>query len=89
LEKMLQAIFDSINDMKSDIRDIKADVSELKDGQTRIERKLDAIPAQYENLEKHIGDEFRRQESVIETLAARSIRHESDIRDINRMIKNQ
>lgn len=70
--------------------ELKKDVSSIKD------YLITGLAPYFEQIEKHIDektDELKEtleaQQSVIDTLAARSVKHESEIKDLKRILKNQ
>jgi uncharacterized phage infection (PIP) family protein YhgE len=57
---------------------------------------INGLGPYFERIERHIDLKTRKitdiledQQRVIDTLAARSVRHESDIKDFKRILKNQ
>lgn len=73
-----------VKSMGKDIKSLETDVKFLKDGQERIERKIGGIPEQYEQLEVYLA----KQHLIVGTLSARSIEHESEIKDLRRLVNN-
>lgn len=76
---------------------LEKDVKELKVGQAQLQNNLiHGLGPYFEQIEKHIDaktgelkETLEDQQRVIDTLAARSIRHESEIKDFKRLLKNQ
>ncbi|AGK53814.1 hypothetical protein [Bacillus sp. 1NLA3E] len=60
----------------------------------RKDKKISSIIVQYQHLESFIGTEIKRltaihdKQKTIDLLAARSIQHEADINELNRVVKN-
>ncbi|MDQ0243033.1 archaellum component FlaC [Bacillus fengqiuensis] len=78
--------------MEDTLKLILTELKSIKDGQARLEEKIDrierkmtGIPESYEKLEEFVG----RQQRVIEELSARSIEHRVEIKEMNRLIRNQ
>ncbi|TLS38640.1 hypothetical protein [Pseudalkalibacillus caeni] len=86
-----------VTGLKTDVTDLKTDVTDLKSGQDQLKHNLiNGLGPYFEQIEKHIDtktdelkDTLEGQQRVIDTLAARSIKHESDIKDFRRIMKNQ
>ncbi|MBM4764836.1 hypothetical protein [Bacillus sp. B15-48] len=71
-------------------QELKKDISSIKDN------LINGLGPYFEHIEKHIDqktavlkDTLEDQQLVIDTLAARSIKHESEIKDFKRILKNQ
>ena len=71
-------------------QELKIDISSIKNN------LIDGLGPYFEHIEKHIDektgeikDTLEDQQRVIDTLAARSIKHESEIKDFKRLLKNQ
>lgn len=67
-------------------------INDLKEGQERIEKRLDSIdsklagiPESYENLETFVG----KQQRIIDELSARSVEHGVEIKTLNNVVRNQ
>ncbi|GAB1780055.1 hypothetical protein PMEGAS67_55320 [Priestia megaterium] len=67
-------------------------INDLKEGQARIEKRLDSIdsklagiPESYENLETFVG----KQQRIIDELSARSVEHGVEIKTLNNVVRNQ
>lgn len=72
----LDHIENNVNDIKSDIRDLKSDVILLKQGQGKIENKLDNIEAL--NANRHIEingklDELTTGLTVVEAVTGKNM----------------
>ena len=69
----------------------------LQIGQDQLKDNLiHGLGPYFEQIEKHIDaktgelkDTLEDQQRVIDTLASRSIKHESEIKDFKRLLKNQ
>ena len=69
----------------------------LQIGQDQLKDNLiNGLGPYFEQIEKHIDaktdelkDTLEDQQRVIDTLASRSIKHESEIKDFKRLLKNQ
>ena len=85
LDQDVKMLKQDVKVLKQDVKVLEQDAKELKDVQNQILKVIGQIPAQYESLEQFVGN----QERVIEALSYRSLKHESEIKDLNRMIKNQ
>jgi chromosome segregation ATPase len=92
LEDKFDLILTAIKELSSEVSAIKSDVHSLKEGQERIEKRLDSIdskiagiPDSYENLENFVG----KQQRIIDELSARSVEHGVEIKTLNRMVRNQ
>lgn len=85
LKEEIEPINKQLKTLEQGVKMLEQDVKELKDGQNKILKVIGQIPAQYESLEQFVGN----QERVIEALSYRSLKHESEIKDLNRLIKNQ
>ncbi len=85
MQEVLNKILQKLDNIENNVKNIENDVQLLKAGQKRIERKIGFIPEQYQNLEDYLG----KQHLTIETLSARSIEHEAEIKDLKRLVKNQ
>ncbi|RIW31320.1 hypothetical protein D3H55_15200 [Bacillus salacetis] len=76
---------------------LEKDVKELKIGQNQLKDNLiHGLGPYFEQIEKHIDEKtdgiretIKGQQNVIDTLSARSIKHESELKEFKRMIKNQ
>lgn len=60
----------------------------------RMDRKIGSIILQSQHLETFIGNEIKRslnsqeKQKTIDLLAARSIQHEADIKELTRVVKS-
>ncbi|AST91023.1 MULTISPECIES: hypothetical protein [Sutcliffiella] len=93
-----------ISSLEQGQQEIKRDVSSLEQGQQEIKRDVSIIKDNlinglgpyFERIEQHIDertdelkDTLEDQQRVIDILSVRSIKHESEIKDFKRMLKNQ
>ena len=84
-------------ELKTDVTDLKLGQDQLKLGQDQLKDNLiNGLGPYFEQIEKHIDvktealkDTLEDQQMVIDTLAARSVKHESEIKDLKRILKNQ
>ncbi|WLR51890.1 hypothetical protein LC040_02980 [Bacillus tianshenii] len=73
------------------------DIKELKDGQEQLkDSTINRVGPYIEEVAKHIDERFGEtkdtledQQRVIDTLAVRSVKHESEIKDFKHILKNQ
>ncbi|RIW31346.1 hypothetical protein D3H55_15345 [Bacillus salacetis] len=90
MEETLKLILEELRDLKEGQKELKDDVSTIKSN------LINGLGPYFERVEKHIDqktdnlkDTLEGQHLVIDTLAARSIKHESEIKDFKRLLKNQ
>ncbi|EKN70059.1 hypothetical protein BABA_06771 [Neobacillus bataviensis LMG 21833] len=90
LQKEVTGLCTSMKIFKEELTEVKTHVAELHFGQERIERKIGSIPSQFEQLKNSIDEDIKRltriqerQQLVIETLSARSIQQQTDIKELN------
>ena len=90
MEETLKLILNELKELKEGQQELKKDVSSIKDN------LINGLGPYFEHIEKHIDekaaelkDTLEDQERVIDTLAARSVKHESEIKDFKRILKNQ
>ena len=86
----LQKVNNRLDGLEDGQQELKRDVSSIKDN------LISGLGPYFERIEKHIDektfelkDSLEDQQRVIDTLSARSIKHESEIKDFKRMLKNQ
>ncbi|RYG71800.1 hypothetical protein EU245_12980 [Lentibacillus lipolyticus] len=89
MEEKLKLILDELKELKEGQQELKKDVSSIKDN------LINGLGPYFERVEKHIDektdelkDALEDQQRVIDTLAARSVKHESEIKDFKRILKN-
>lgn len=104
MEDILKQILSELKDLKNDVNSLKSgqerleqrfdgiekDVKELKNGQ--VKTRDDIINKLGEYVEKvvtHIDNKVDDQQIIIDTLSSRSIKHESEINDFKKILKNQ
>ncbi|WP_413361399.1 hypothetical protein AA0X71_08670 [Robertmurraya sp. 2P01SA] len=100
----LQNLKESQQEFKEDLQNLKESQQELIEGQQELKRDVSSIKDNlinglgpyFEQIEKHIDEQtvelketLEDQQRVIDTLAARSVRHESEIKDFKRILRNQ
>ncbi|MDC3412408.1 hypothetical protein NC797_00070 [Aquibacillus sp. 3ASR75-11] len=90
MEDTLKLILNELKELKEGQQELKKDVSSIKDN------LFNDLGPYFESVEKHIDvkteelkDTLEDQQRVIDTLAARSVKHESEIKDFKRILKNQ
>lgn len=90
MEETLKLILKELIELKEGQQELKKDVSSIKDN------LINGLGPYFEHIEKHIDekatelkDTLEDQQRVIDTLAARSVKHESEIKDFKRILKNQ
>lgn len=90
MEETLKLILNELKELKEGQQELKKEVSSIKDN------LINGLGPYFESVEKHIDektdelkDTLEEQQRVIDTLAARSVKHESDIKDFKRILKNQ
>ncbi|MBP2242373.1 peptidoglycan hydrolase CwlO-like protein [Cytobacillus eiseniae] len=90
VEEALKLILNELKELKEGQQEIKKEVTSIKDN------LINGLGPYFESVEKHIDvktdelkDTLDEQQRVIDTLAARSVKHESEIKDFKRILKNQ
>ncbi|WLR57278.1 hypothetical protein LC048_10685 [Mesobacillus subterraneus] len=90
LKRGQQELKEGHQDLKYGQKVLQKDVSSIKDN------LINGLGPYFKQIEKHIDtrtDELKDvlgdQQRVIDTLAARSIKHESEIKDFKHILKNQ
>jgi uncharacterized phage infection (PIP) family protein YhgE len=104
LNKAQQEMKQNISNLNEAQQEMKQNISSVKEGQQELkkdvlsikENLINGLGPYFEQIEKHIDgskDELKGtiedQKKVIDTLAVRSIMHESEIRDFKHILKNQ
>lgn len=104
MEETLKLILNELKELKEGQQELRKDVSDLKVGQQDLRKDVTSIKDNlinglgpyFEQIEKHIDIKTKElkeilddQQRVIETLAVRSIKHESEIKDFKHILKNQ
>ncbi|MED4018461.1 hypothetical protein [Sutcliffiella cohnii] len=104
LEQGQQEMKRNISSLEQGQQEMKRDISSLEQGQQEIKRDVSIIKDNlinglgpyFERIEQHIDeradelkDTLEDQQRVIDILSVRSIKHESEIKDFKRMLKNQ
>ncbi len=100
----LQNVNTRLDGIENGQQEMKRDISSLEQGQQEIKRDvsiiksnlIDGLGPYFERIEQHIDeradelkDTLEGQQRVIDILSVRSIKHESEIKDFKRMLKNQ
>lgn len=100
----LQGLRESQKEFKESQQEFKLGLEELKESQQELRKDVSIIKDNLINglgpyfgqIEKHIGDQtselkevLEDQQKVIDILAVRSLKHESDIKDLKHILKNQ
>lgn len=93
----LQKVNHRFDSLEKGQQELKTDVTALKSGQDQLKDNLiNGLGPYFQQIEKHIDaktdelkDTLEDQQRVIDTLAARSVKHESEIKDFKRILKNQ
>jgi hemerythrin-like domain-containing protein len=90
MEETLKLILNELKELKEGQQELKNDISSIKNN------LINGLGPYFEHIEKHIDvkteelkDTLEDQQRVIDTLAARSVKHESEIKDFKRILKNQ
>jgi hypothetical protein len=90
MEETLKLILKELKELKEGQQELKKDVSGIKGN------LINGLGPYFESVEKHIDekteelkDTLEDQQRIIDTLAARSVKHESEIKDFKRILKNQ
>lgn len=89
MEETLKLILNELKGLKEGQQELKKEVTSIKDN------LINGLGPYFESVEKHIDakadelkDTLEEQQLVIDTLAARSVKHESEIKDFKRILKN-
>lgn len=93
----LEKVNTRLDRLDSGQKELKSSQDQLKTSQDQLKDNLiHGLGPYFEHIEKHIDAKTNKltvtledQQRVIDTLAARSVRHESDIKDFKRILKNQ
>lgn len=78
--------------MEKNYEEMKQCLDKIEHDQARKDRKISSIIVQYQHLESFISKEIKRLQSInthqktIELLSSRSIQHEADIKELNRVV---
>lgn len=90
MEETLKLILNELKELKEGQLELKKDVSSIK------ENLIHGLGPYFEHIEKHIDektvelkDTLEDQQRIIDTLAVRSVKHESEIKDFKHILKNQ
>jgi hypothetical protein len=97
MDQRLDRMDQRLDRMDQRMEGLEKDVKELKVGQEQLKDNLiHGLGPYFEQIEKHIDEKLdgvketiKGQQNVIDTLSARSIQHESELKEFKRMLKNQ
>lgn len=99
-----QDLSKDVTRLKEGQLELSKDVMRLNEGQQELRKDVSSINDNlinglgpyFEHIEKHIDEKTSQlketledQQMVIDTLAARSVKHESEIKDFKRILRNQ
>lgn len=96
MEEILKQILSEIKDIKENVTGLQQDVIDLKDGQGRIETKVDSLSTElrsnfkytHDKLDEHrkvfdvISDEIKGAKVDIEYLSSKTGRHDTELNKI-------
>lgn len=80
-DSLLTQILNELTEIKADIKEIKADMPLIKQAVLETNQRTDII----EGYTKALISSQSKQDKLLETLAIRSLEHETDIREIKRI----
>ncbi|QOR67984.1 hypothetical protein IM538_07580 [Cytobacillus suaedae] len=90
MEQTLKLILNELKELKEGQKELKIDVSSIKDN------LINGLGPYFEHIEKHIDEKtaelkesLEDHQRIIDTLSARSVKHESEIKDLKSLLKNQ
>ncbi|WP_019154408.1 hypothetical protein [Robertmurraya massiliosenegalensis] len=104
LKEGQQEFKEELQGLKESQQEFKLGLEELKESQQELRKDVSIIKDNLINglgpyfgqIEKHIGDQtselkevLEDQQKVIDILAVRSLKHESDIKDLKHILRNQ
>lgn len=97
MEEILKQILGELQKVNNRLDSLEKGQERLQTGQDQFRDKLiNGLGPYFEQIEKHIDtktyelkDTLADQQRVIDTLASRSIKQESEIKDFKRILKNQ
>lgn len=101
MEKILKQILSEIKDLKNDITDVRQNVIVLKEGQERIEAKVDSLSSElrsnfkYTNdkLDDHrkvfgvVSDEIKGVKVDIEFLSSKTGKHDTELNNLTNRLR--
>lgn len=97
LEEILKQILGELQKVNNRLDSLEKGQERLLIGQDLLKDNIiNGLGPYFDQIEKHIDaktdelkDTIEDQQRVIDTLASRSIKHESEIKDFKRILKNQ
>ncbi|WP_243387499.1 hypothetical protein [Bacillus kexueae] len=104
MEETLRLILNELQELKIGQARFQKSQEEMKERQQRLSQDVKTIKEHlfsslgmyFESVEKHIDEKTKElkivleeQQKVIDTLAVRSVKHESEIRDIKRILESR
>jgi hypothetical protein len=97
MDQRFEKMDQRLDRMDQRMEGLEKDVKELKVGQEQLKDNLiHGLGRYFEQIAKHIDEKLdgvketiKGQQNVIDTLSARSIQHESELKEFKRMLKNQ
>lgn len=77
----------SFDDLNKDIKEIKEGQDQLKDSTiNRVGPYIEEVAKRIDERFEGVKDMLEDQQRVIDTLSARSVKHESEIKDFKRIL---
>lgn len=97
LEEILKQILGELQKVNNRLDSLEKGQERLLIGQDQLKDNIiNGLGPYFDQIEKHIDaktdelkDTIEDQQRIIDTLASRSIKHESEIKDFKRILKNQ
>jgi hemerythrin-like domain-containing protein len=90
VDQRFEKIDQRMDNLEKNVKDLKVGQDQLKDN------LIHGLGPYFEQIKKHVDaktgeikETLEDQQRIIDTLSARSIKHESEIKDFKRMLKNQ
>ncbi|WP_318502699.1 hypothetical protein [Bacillus sp. T3] len=90
----IENVHSRIEAIEKNYDEMKQCLDKIEHDQARKDRKISSIIVQYQHLESFISKEIKRLQSInsnqktIELLSSRSIQHEADIKELNRVVND-
>lgn len=94
LKNTFESLEDRVKSIEKNQEETRKVFDKIEHDHDRRDRKLSSMIVQYQHLETFIGNEIKKlanvqdKQKTIDLLSARSIQHEAEIRDLNRMVRN-
>jgi len=88
----IENVHSRIEAIEKNYDEMKQCLDKIEHDQARKDRKISSIIVQYQHLESFISKEIKRLQSInshqktIELLSSRSIQHEAEIKELNRVV---